>query len=476
MRPVRPRAADPSSVGTTLTGKKRTQPGRRGGRNRGESAPDGEAAAGPAAPAAPVEAGPGREPVRQAVEIPDDRFDFDTLKIVRRLTRHGHEAYLVGGCVRDLLLDRVPKDFDVATSARPRQIKRLFRNCRIIGRRFKLAHIHFGEKIIEVSTFRRNPGDGGGNGEAGDEDDLLILRDNVYGSAEEDALRRDFTINALFYDVEERRVLDYVGGLDDIRRKRIATIGVPEIRFREDPVRILRAAEFSARLGFRIDPEVAAAMERCGPDIDRAARPRVLEEILQALSSGRAAQVLQVLVELSLLDHVVPEIGDQQDLERLSTDLRTVDEEDGGRRGLSDALLLTFLFRTRIQEEEMLYAADEDGPPINPLEPLEKIFGPFAERMGVSRKNGQRVREIHLGLRRLLRRGARRRLNPTVLVRRAHFPETLAAFRIVSLAENLPLDGWEAWKARLDAVRAAKDASQATPKSPRRRRKKKKRS
>jgi len=381
-------------------------------------------------------------------------LDPDTLKIVRRLQRFGHEAYLVGGCVRDLLLDRTPKDFDVATSARPRQIKRLFRNCRIIGRRFKLAHIHFGEKIIEVSTFRRNPQDDSTNGANGDDEDLLIRRDNVYGNAEEDAVRRDFTINALFYDVERKEVLDYVGGMDDIERRRLDTIGVPDIRFREDPVRILRAAEFSARLDFRIDDEVAEAMESCGSEIERAAKPRVLEEILQALSCGRSEAVFRTLVELGILDHVIPEIGDMQEVEEFLNDLRVVDREDGGRRTFSDALLLTFLFRTRIAEEEALYEADDEGPPINPLEPVEKIFGPFSERMGVSRKNAQRLREIHLGLRKIDGRGKRRRFNPSVLVRRAHFPETLTAYKVICLAEDAPLKNYETWKNRLDRTRA----------------------
>ena len=156
-----------------------TRSHRRGPRRRKE--PDPEASSESPRTAPPEDS---REPVAHPIAIPENKLDFDTLKILRRFMRFGHQAYLVGGCVRDLLLDRVPKDFDVATSARPRQIKRLFRNCRIIGRRFKLAHIHFGEKIIEVSTFRKNPQDIHGNDDEEIDEDLLILRDNVYGSAE----------------------------------------------------------------------------------------------------------------------------------------------------------------------------------------------------------------------------------------------------------------------------------------------------
>src|SRR5688572_127857 len=163
-------------------------------------------------------------------------IDADADRVVRRLARGGYKAYLVGGCVRDILLGRAPKDFDVATSATPNEIKQLFRNCRIIGRRFRLAHVFFGQKIIETSTFRANPRD-----ELDDDDDgeILIRRDNVFGNETEDARRRDFTINGLFYDVETEEVIDHVGGMDDLHARLVRTIGVPEIRFQEDPVRIL---------------------------------------------------------------------------------------------------------------------------------------------------------------------------------------------------------------------------------------------
>src|SRR4029077_12735026 len=187
--------------------------------------------------------------------IPHEQIDSTAQKVVRRLTRNGFSAYLVGGCVRDLLLGRKPKDFDVATSATPPEIKALFRNCRIIGRRFRLAHIFFGPKIIETSTFRANPREveivEGESAEATpelSEPELLIRRDNVFGTAEEDARRRDFTINGLFYDLDADRVIDYVEGLPDLERRTVRTIGDPDIRFREDPVRILRAIKFAARL------------------------------------------------------------------------------------------------------------------------------------------------------------------------------------------------------------------------------------
>ena len=204
-------------------------------------------------------------------------LDPDAVKIVQRLTRFEHRAYLVGGCVRDLLLERRPKDFDIATSATPRQIKRVFRNCRIIGRRFRLAHIYFQNgKIIEVATFRGLDGNGLDAAPA-DKKDLLIRDDNVFGTAEEDALRRDFTINSLFYDLNNQDVLDHADGMGDLRRKLIRTIGDPEIRFREDPIRILRAIKFAARLGFGIEPKTLAAVHKTRDEVPKAAAPRVLD-------------------------------------------------------------------------------------------------------------------------------------------------------------------------------------------------------
>ncbi len=230
------------------------------------------------------------------MQIPRELIDADADKVVRRLSRHGHKAYLVGGCVRDLLLEREPKDFDVSTSATPKEIRNLFRNCRIIGRRFTLAHIFFGPKIIETSTFRANPRDGQ------DEDDgeLLIRRDNVFGSDTEDARRRDFTINGLFYDVEAEKVIDHVDGLRDLESRVIRTIGDPNIRFREDPVRMLRAIKFAARLDFAIGDETYDAILRHRSEITKCAAPRVLEEIYRLLRGGAAVRSMELLLETGL--------------------------------------------------------------------------------------------------------------------------------------------------------------------------------
>lgn len=255
--------------------------------------------------------------MRHDVKLDHSRIDPDAQKVIQRLTRHGFQAYLVGGCVRDLLLDRHPKDFDIATSARPEEVRRLFRNSRVIGRRFRLVHVFFGRgKVIEVATFRRNPTglhdaleNGNGNGNGCDDVDLLIRNDNSFGEAHEDALRRDFTINALFYDFERRQVLDWAEGMKDLERRTIRTIGDPETRFREDPVRILRAIKFAARLDFGIEPEVYDAMAVTRDSLARAARPRLFEEILRLLRGGAAHRSLWLAWEVGALSVLLPELS-----------------------------------------------------------------------------------------------------------------------------------------------------------------------
>lgn len=226
-----------------------------------------------------------------------EAIDPDALKVVRRLLSAGHEAYLVGGCVRDLYLGRRPKDFDIATSATPETIRRLFRNCRVIGRRFKLAHVFFGSKIIETSTFRTAPQQS--------EEDPLITADNEWGSVEDDARRRDFTINGLFFDVETEKIVDFVDGMADLDARLIRTIGDPALRFREDPVRMIRAIKFAARLDFQFAPETWDAMLEVVPDIVKCSKARVIEEIYKLLRGGAAARSFELMLETEMFDHVL---------------------------------------------------------------------------------------------------------------------------------------------------------------------------
>jgi len=251
---------------------------------------------------------PDLPPPSHPPEIAVERLDPEALKVIARLRHMHHQAYLVGGCVRDLLLGHKPKDFDVATDAHPGEVRAIFRNCRLIGRRFRLAHVYFrGGKVIEVATFRKNPVDVGDD--LGAEGDLLITRDNVFGTAEEDAVRRDFTVNGLFYDVATGEVIDYVGGRADLESHRIHTIGDPEIRIREDPVRSLRAVRFAARLGFSIAPDTFEAMRRHAGELARCAPARVLEETLKILRCGGSARAFQLLRACGALGVILPALG-----------------------------------------------------------------------------------------------------------------------------------------------------------------------
>ncbi len=249
-------------------------------------------------------------------------IDADALRVLYRLHHAGHIAYLVGGSVRDLLLGRRPKDFDIGTSAHPHQVKRLFRNCWIIGRRFRLAHIKFGTKVIEVATFRRLvpadtetppvelPADAGVSPDAPDTggEARLLHRDNTFGTAEEDAFRRDFTVNALFYDIATFSLIDYVGGREDLDARIIRCIGDPNVRFVEDPVRMLRAIVLAARLDFRLDPPIIEAIMRHKGLIGKAAPARLLEEYFKVLRSGESLRAFHFLGEVGLLQHITPEI------------------------------------------------------------------------------------------------------------------------------------------------------------------------
>ena len=243
-------------------------------------------------------------------------IDPDALKVLYRLRHANHLAYLVGGSVRDLLLGRRPKDYDIGTSAHPYQVKKLFRNCWIIGRRFRLAHVKFGPKVIEVATFRRQvePGeevvqDGVPAPDPSTvEGQHLIHHDNTFGTPEEDAFRRDFTINALFYDIATFSVIDYVSGLEDLRAGIVRSIGEPDVRLREDPVRMIRAIALAARLNFVLEPALLHAIRTHRHEIAKSSAPRMLEEYYKILRAGSAEKALRHLAEVGLLEPTSQEL------------------------------------------------------------------------------------------------------------------------------------------------------------------------
>lgn len=376
-------------------------------------------------------------------------LDPDAVTVVNRLNEAGLESYFVGGCVRDLLLGLIPKDFDISTAARPRQIRRLFRNSRIIGRRFKLAHVHFGQNIIEVATFRRTPegsgepgvtpgGDaaggraegagagadegagggedrGGSGGDGGDEHegpgelpDLLITRDNEFGTAEQDAVRRDFTINALLYDVRTGEVIDYVGGVQDLNDRVLRTIGDPMVRFAEDPVRMLRAVKFMSRLGLHPAPDVEAALHASAESIELSAPPRVLEEIYKLMGCGHAGPGLTRLLDYGLLQRLLPEVSGYWSAHRdeLTATGEALDRIDRGRRAVSNAFLLAALCL------QPWRAALAERPEADPLLRAHELFDDAALRMSIPRRDITGMRQLLLTQLRLdgRRRGRRFRM------------------------------------------------------------------
>ncbi len=231
--------------------------------------------------------------------ISPDKIDSHAFYVIEKLRQAGYSAYLVGGGVRDLLLNQKPKDFDISTSAQPEEIRALFRNAILIGRRFRLAHIRFGKKIIEVSTFRS------GDTEAAD----LIVRDNQWGNEEQDVLRRDFTINGLFYDPEHQTVIDYVDGYQDVGKRILRTIGQPDLRFIQDPVRMIRLIKFCARFHFEIDGPTHEALLNCKDEIVKSSPARILEELLRMLESGASKPFFYLLNQYGLLRLLLPSLS-----------------------------------------------------------------------------------------------------------------------------------------------------------------------
>ena len=244
---------------------------------------------------------------RQDHCISRKNIDPDALKVLYRLSSLGYTAYLVGGGVRDLLMGRTPKDFDVGTSAKPNELKKVFRNCYLVGRRFRLAQIRFGGKVIETATFRQNSQTVGEIIEHAVEGPM---EDNTFGTPETDAYRRDFTVNGLFYDIKDFSVIDWVGGMKDLKDRVIRSIGDPNVRFQEDPVRMMRAIKFSSRLGFSIEPKTMAAMKRHHACILTASQPRVCEEVFRLFTYGHSEEAFRLMWQTGLLGDLLPGLSE----------------------------------------------------------------------------------------------------------------------------------------------------------------------
>jgi len=402
---------------------------------------------------------------RDAHTISRRRIPENVLKVLYRLHRSGYRAYLCGGSVRDLLTNRTPKDFDVATDAHPMEIRRLFRNSRIIGRRFRLVHIIFQDMIVEVSTFRREP-------ERAPDDavDLLITDDNTFGSPLQDARRRDFTINALFYNIADFSVIDYVGGLTDMEEKRVRVIGDPDVRFREDPVRMMRAIEFASRLGFSIDPATYEAIVRHRNEILKASPPRVSEEILELLRRGWARGAFRLLVDAGLLEPLLPEV-----YRTIADDkapyfwkmLEVLDRTVQAGRKISDAVLLSVLLLPWITEElereEGRRAAMRIGEVIVFI---RELIQPLVTRMSLSAGTRHQIEQTLETMWRLLAPPTDKRASFRFVFREP-FNDALALLELYALSSGRQVEVFRQWQSF--ATRAKRSAEDAAP-PPRRRR------
>jgi len=330
---------------------------------------------------------PDRHPVRR------DQLSAAARTVTRKLEEHGFKAFIVGGAVRDLLLGIIPKDFDIATDATPEQVKPLFRRAFIIGRRFRLVHVHVGNEVVEVSTFRAAQTGNDTTDEHG-----RLLSDNVYGSQAEDAVRRDFTVNALYFDPATETIWDYVGGVVDIRARRLKLIGPPVTRFREDPVRLLRAVRLAAKLGLTIDAKTEEPISRLAPLMANVPPARLFDEMQKLLLSGHAVETLRSLRAhglshglLPLLDVILEQPLGQKFIEAA---LAGTDARVRGDKGVSPA----FLFATLLWHEVLVTwnAAKERGERPMPalFEAMDKVLEAQAARIAIPRRFEATIKEI----------------------------------------------------------------------------------
>ncbi len=410
------------------------------------------------------------------------QIDPDALRVLYRLHQDNYLAYLVGGSVRDLLLGRRPKDFDIGTSAHPYQVKRLFRNCWIIGRRFRLAHVRFGTKTIEVATFRRQlsaeelaaldsqpPAEGiQVDAHPRDGHDRVLHRDNTFGTPEEDAFRRDFTMNALFYDIASFSIIDYTGGLKDLEARVIRCIGDPAVRFQEDPVRMLRAVAMAARLDFSIDPPIDAAIAAHGAEIAKSAPARLMEEFYKILRAGSSERAFRMLAERRLLDPIA------RQLQKGSGDAlwRSLSALDAYRRRFEEApdMLTNAVLLGSLLAPLGPGAGGALAPPVQHGE-LRKEPALSLGMLPLARRDVERLRQV-LGLqRRLLDMNLSPRAR-RALTHRGPFQEALTWLDIHGQAPEV----LEHWRGFIEAAGTFEAETEgAEPSAPRRRRRRRRR-
>ncbi len=412
----------------------------------------------------------------------------NAVRVLYRLKEHGHLAYLVGGGVRDLLLGREPKDFDIATDATPGEVKKIFRNCRLIGRRFRLAHIHFHNEIIEVATFRSSTTEetqaepeaevktevpqpvpllpeGAAAPASPSEapaperprpprmlktEDGMILRDNVFGTAEEDARRRDFTVNALFYNIADFSVIDYVGGMQDLRRGLIRTIGDPVVRFTEDPVRMVRAVRFAAVLGFDIEESTERALLELKDRVALASPSRMYEEVLKLFLLGEGEKTYQLLRKTGLFSVIFPRLNEWVDTEsdgfphiRIGKALEWIDASVHAGRAVPPSILFALMFGQYIEEKTAELRASGAAALDAVTRAVAGVLTEQVKRVQIPKKAGLAMRDIYWNQQRFEKREGK---YPRYFMRRPGFAEAFEYLRFTSdvTGEKKELSAW--WK------------------------------
>ncbi len=353
---------------------------------------------------------------RDAHPISRRDISDNALKVLYRLRKAGYQAYMVGGGVRDLSLGREPKDFDVATDAHPEEVAQLFRNCRLIGRRFRLAHVHFGPEIIEVATFRAlpPPDDDVAEGERVI-DNGRIVRDNVYGTLAEDALRRDFTVNALYYNIADFSVVDHAGGMEDLQGGVIRLIGDPRERYQEDPVRMLRAVRFALKLGFRIHPETAAPLPEMASALADMPAARLFDEALKLFMAGTGLSAFEMLRHYGLFEPLMPltaealaEEGSEDWIPFIAAALRNTDERVSADKPVTPAFLFAALLwpAVRRREAELVEAGEAQVPALQRAS--SEIQALQQSRIALPKRFSIPMREVWTLQPRFERRGGKR--------------------------------------------------------------------
>ena len=378
-------------------------------------------------------------------------IEFNALDIMSRLRRFGHPTYLVGGCVRDILLGKTPKDFDIVTGARPQQIKRLFRRCFLIGRRFRLAHVYVShDRFIEVATFRARV----------DPDEVpeggRFAENNVYGTIDDDALRRDFTVNALYYNGADGSIVDYCGGLEDLNKRILRSIGQPAARFREDPVRIIRAARFCAQLGFNLSKQDLKAAVASAPLIKEANGHRLLEELYKILRCGSSADTLLNLKCYGILSHWLPDLAPEKYHDRVIARLKAVDRRRLKGDEIPTSVLLASLFYDLFEEAMGSRRGFQEA-----FEALNRQFNEMTARLRIPRREWDAISNMTARLAGFTRipDGKKGKAYEKRFLHNVHFRNSLMFFEIVAEATGEHGEALRYWQRRAAELPAHKESA-----------------